>query len=108
MELELNDLPVRRAASQGQCKSFTIGLRLAQFEFLHRSAGITPLLLLDDIFDKLDATRVERIVSIVRDSQWFGQIFITDTNRDHLDSIMRLTGAEYRMWLVENGNFTMI
>ncbi len=108
LELELNDLPVRRAASQGQCKSFTIGLRLAQFEFLHRSAGLTPLLLLDDIFDKLDATRVERIVSIVRDSQWFGQIFITDTNRDHLDSIMRLTGAEYRMWLVDNGNFTMI
>ena len=106
IELQLNDLPVRRAASQGQCKSFTIALRLAQFEFLHRAANITPLLLLDDIFDKLDATRVERIVSIVRDSSRFGQIFITDTNRDHLDSIMRLTATQYRMWNVDHGQFT--
>ncbi|MCM1448888.1 MAG: DNA replication and repair protein RecF [Clostridiales bacterium] len=108
LELSLNGLPVRRAASQGQCKSFTIALRLAQYEFLHRSAALSPLLLLDDIFDKLDASRVERIVSIVRDHNRFGQIFITDTNRDHLDSIMQLTGANYKMWLVENGVFTPI
>lgn len=105
LELTLNGLPVRRAASQGQCKSFTIALRLAQFDFLHRASGLTPLLLLDDIFDKLDATRVERIVSIVRDNNRFGQIFITDTNRDHLDSIMRLTGAQYSIWLVTDGRF---
>jgi len=108
LELSLNGLPVRRAASQGQCKSFTIALRLAQYEFLHRASGFTPLLLLDDIFDKLDATRVEHIVSIVRDSNRFGQIFITDTNRDHLDSIMRLTGARYRMWHVTDGKFEQI
>ncbi|MDE6152772.1 MAG: DNA replication and repair protein RecF [Muribaculaceae bacterium] len=108
LELSLNDLPVRRAASQGQCKSFTIALRLAQYDFLHRASGLTPLLLLDDIFDKLDATRVERIVAIVRDSKRFGQIFITDTNRDHLDSIMRLTGARYKMWHVTDGNFQPI
>lgn len=108
IELMLNDLPVRKAASQGQCKSFTIALRLAQYDFLHRASGLTPLLLLDDIFDKLDATRVERIVAIVKDSDRFGQIFITDTNRDHLDSIMKLTGASYRMWHVENGKFELL
>ena len=108
LELSLNGLPVRRAASQGQCKSFTIALRLAQFDFLHSASGLTPLLLLDDIFDKLDATRVERIVNIVRDSERFGQIFITDTNRDHLDSIMRLTGARYSIWLVTDGHFEQL
>lgn len=108
LELSLNDLPVRRAASQGQCKSFTIALRLAQYDFLHRATGLNPLLLLDDIFDKLDATRVERIVSKVRDNQHFGQIFITDTNRDHLDSIMRMTGAQYRMWNVAHGQFNQL
>ena len=61
-----------------------------------------PILLLDDIFDKLDATRVERIMEIVtRDD--FGQIFITDTNRTHLDEIMSRAGGDYRMWHVEKG-----
>ena len=105
LELSLNDLPVRITARQGQCKSFTIALRLAQYDFLHRASGLAPLLLLDDIFDKLDAIRVERIVSIVRDNERFGQIFITDTNRDHLDSIMRMTGAQYSMWNVAYGQF---
>ncbi len=104
----LNDLPARRAASQGQSKSFTIALRLSQYEFLHKASGLMPLLLLDDIFDKLDANRVERIVSIVRDHSRFGQIFITDTNRDHLDSIMQLTGDDYRIWNVVSGQFTQI
>lgn len=105
LDMILNELPVRRAASQGQCKSFTIALRLAQYDFLHRASGLTPLLLLDDIFDKLDATRVERIMNLVHDANRFGQIFITDTNREHLDSIMRLTGSDYRMWSVVNGTF---
>lgn len=104
----LNDLPARRAASQGQSKSFTIALRLSQYEFLHKASGLMPLLLLDDIFDKLDADRVERIVSIVRDHSSFGQIFITDTNKDHLDSIMQLTGDDYRIWNVVSGQFSRI
>lgn len=107
INLMLNDLPVRRAASQGQCKSFTIAMRLAQFHFIRQAAGITPLLLLDDIFDKLDTSRVERIVDIVRHSDRFGQIFITDTNRDHLDSIMEMTGGDYRIWHVVNGSFNL-
>lgn len=101
----LNDMPVKQTASQGQTKTFTIALRFAQYEFL---AGITaqkPLLLLDDIFDKLDAVRVERIMKVVGRKE-FGQIFITDTNRKHLDEIMTLTGPDYRMWMVYDGVFT--
>ena len=105
LELTLNELPVRRAASQGQCKSFTVAMRLAQYDFLHRSAGVAPLLLLDDIFDKLDSRRVERIIGIVRSGNRFGQIFITDTNRDHLDSIMEMSGGDYRIWETVDGSF---
>ena len=61
IDLQINDMPVRRAASQGQCKTYTIALRLAQYEFLRLGVGMKPMLLLDDIFDKLDASRVERI-----------------------------------------------
>ena len=103
----LDSMPVRQTASQGQSKTFTIALRLAQFEFLRRFTGRTPLLLLDDIFDKLDAARVERIMNIVGRED-FGQIFITDTNRKHLDEIMALSGPDYRLWTVDQGSFTQI
>lgn len=105
MELLLNDMEMRRTASQGQSKSFVIALRLAQYEFLSRATGMKPLLLLDDIFDKLDATRVERIMQLLL-SESFGQIFITDTNRSHLDEIMHRTSGSYRLWEVQNGLFT--
>ncbi|MBO5457008.1 MAG: DNA replication/repair protein RecF [Muribaculaceae bacterium] len=107
IDMQLDGMPMRRTGSQGQCKTFTIALRMAQYEFLHSSTGMRPLLLLDDIFDKLDATRVERIMELVTDDS-FGQIFITDTNRTHLDEIMSRTGGDYRLWNVENGCFTPI
>ena len=103
----LSGMSAKQTASQGQMKTFTIALRLAQYEFLRRATGQSPLLLLDDIFDKLDSIRVERIMSIVgRDK--FGQIFITDTNRKHLDEIMALSGPDYRMWSVDGGVFTRV
>lgn len=98
----LDGMPMRRAGSQGQCKTFVIALRLAQYEFLRDTSGMFPMLLLDDIFDKLDASRVEHIMEIVT-GEGFGQIFITDTNRTHLDEIMSRTTGDYRMWLVESG-----
>lgn len=101
----LDEMPVKQTASQGQTKTFTIALRFAQYEFLRRATGQSPLLLLDDIFDKLDSQRVERIMNIVSKEE-FGQIFITDTNRKHLDEIMALTGPDYKMWTVDNGTFT--
>lgn len=104
VELTLNDMPMRKTGSQGQCKTFVIALRLAQYEFLREATGMRPLLLLDDIFDKLDAHRVERIMELVEDPA-FGQIFITDTNRSHLDEIVSRTAGDYRLWEVENGTF---
>ncbi len=103
--ITVDGLDARRSASQGQCKSVTLGMRLAQYDFLRESTGLRPLFLLDDIFDKLDSTRVQRIVEIVK-SDKFGQIFITDTNRDHLDNILRESGGDRAMWHVEKGVFT--
>ena len=77
-------------------------LKLAQFDFLRRTGNTTPLLLLDDIFDKLDASRVEQIVKLVSGDQ-FGQIFITDTNRDHLDMILRKIEGKYKVFGVTDG-----
>lgn len=106
ISFSLDAMPAKQTASQGQAKTFTIALRLAQYEFLRDITGRRPLLLLDDIFDKLDAARVERIMSLVSDPG-FGQIFITDTNRKHLDEIMLVAGNDYRLWTVDNGNFTL-
>jgi DNA replication and repair protein RecF len=98
---------MRREGSQGQNKTYVIALKLAQFDFLKRTASqTTPLLLLDDIFDKLDAERVEQIVRLVS-SDSFGQIFITDTNRDHLDQILRNSALDYRIFHVENGEINV-
>lgn len=104
IEMTLSGMPVRRTGSQGQCKTFTIALRLSQYDFLRQQTSLKPLLLLDDIFDKLDATRVERIMSLLA-SDHFGQIFVTDTNRTHLDEIMTRTGGDYKLWMVDNGEF---
>ena len=104
LDLRLDGMGVRRTASQGQQKTYVLALRLAQYEFLARATGLKPLLLLDDVFDKLDATRVERLVEMVS-SESFGQIFITDTNRSHLDSIMARAGGDHRSWLVSGGRF---
>ncbi len=75
--------------------------------FLKRTGYQTvPLLLLDDIFDKLDASRVEQIVKLVAGDS-FGQIFITDTNREHLDRILHKVGSDYKMFRVEQGTVEM-
>lgn len=107
----VDEMPVRRTASQGQTKTFTTALRFAQYELLSRNLGLKPLLLLDDIFDKLDASRVSRIMGIVGGSESFGQIFITDTNRRHLDEIVAdipSSADNYRLWHVERGVFSAI
>ena len=104
LEFSLGGHLMRREGSQGQNKTFVISLKLAQFEFLKRTnSKTTPLLLLDDIFDKLDAQRVEQIVSLVAGDD-FGQIFITDTNREHLDKILSTSSHDYKIFYVDNGN----
>ena len=103
LEFTLDGHLMKREGSQGQNKTYVIALKLAQFDFLKRTgAQTTPLLLLDDIFDKLDAQRVEQIVRLVS-SDNFGQIFITDTNRDHLDQILSTTTLDYKIFHVSQG-----
>ncbi len=102
IDLQLSGYSMRRTGSQGQCKTYTIALRLAQYNFLKTVNPTTPVLLLDDIFDKLDAHRVERIVDVVSSDQ-FGQIFITDTNRTHLDQILQRLEGDHRMFAVADG-----
>lgn len=103
LEMTLGGFPIKREGSQGQNKTFLIALKLAQFRFLTRTVqGATPLLLLDDIFDKLDASRVEQIVKLVA-GDGFGQIFMTDTNRDHLDHILARIGQSYSLFEVCDG-----
>ena len=104
--MKLGDFPIKREGSQGQNKTYLIALKLAQFEFLKRTGSqTTPIVLLDDIFDKLDASRVEQIVKLVSGDA-FGQIFITDTNRDHLDRILKKIEGDNRLFEVSQGEVT--
>lgn len=107
LEMSLSGYPIRREGSQGQNKTFLIALKLSQFDFLRRAGSCTtPLLLLDDIFDKLDAERVEQIIHLVG-GDTFGQIFITDTNRDHLDRILSSTQGDYSLFHVKDGRISL-
>lgn len=104
LEMMLDGYMMKREGSQGQNKTYVLSLKLAQFDFLCRTASkTTPLLLLDDIFDKLDAQRVEQIVKLVS-GDGFGQIFVTDTNRDHLDRILHNGCFDYKLFYVDDGN----
>lgn len=102
LNMLLGDFPIKREGSQGQNKTYLVALKLAQFDFLKRTGATVPLLLLDDIFDKLDASRMEQIIKLVAGDS-FGQIFITDTNREHLDRILQKVGSDYKMFRVEQG-----
>lgn len=101
-EFELSGYPIKKFGSQGQKKTYLVALKLAQFDFMKEISGLTPILLLDDIFDKLDASRVEQIVKLVADDH-FGQIFITDTNREHLDVMISRLDAEFRIFNISEG-----
>jgi len=104
LEMQLDGFPIKRVGSQGQNKTYLVSLKLAQHFFLQQAYKFPPILLLDDIFDKLDSNRVERILQMVSGEN-FGQIFITDTNREHLDSILSTLNQDTRIFSVSNGNF---
>ena len=107
LEMTLDGYPIKREGSQGQNKTYMLSLKFAQFDFLKRTGSkTTPMLLLDDIFDKLDAQRVEQIVNIVA-SDAFGQIFITDTNRENLDKILERSQGNYKIFQVEAGDIKL-
>ncbi len=107
LNFTINGRQLKKEGSQGQNKTFSIALKLAQFEFLKRTAShTTPILLLDDIFDKLDAERVARIVDIVLGDN-FGQTFITDTDRSHLEDILHNYCYDYRIFNVADGEISI-
>lgn len=102
LDMLMEGYSIKRVGSQGQNKTYVVALKLAQFDFLRKASSTTPILLLDDIFDKLDSSRVEQIITLVLDKD-FGQIFITDTNRQHLDDILSRTASDYHLYEVEKG-----
>jgi DNA replication and repair protein RecF len=93
----IGDYPIKKFGSQGQQKSFLIALKLAQFEFVKKQSGEKPILLFDDIFDKLDETRVEKIVAMVNNDD-FGQLFISDTHSDRTENIVKSTHKSYKIF----------
>ena len=100
--LEMNGFSVKSLGSQGQQKSYLVALKLAKFEYIKRKAGFPPILLLDDIFDKFDAVRVEQIIRLVGNHR-FGQIFITDTHQSRLQDILDSLDTDYKLFrIVEN------
>ncbi|MFK7786652.1 MAG: DNA replication/repair protein RecF [Crocinitomicaceae bacterium] len=99
---EIKDHPVKKFGSQGQQKSYIIALRLAQYEWLKAQLNVTPVLLLDDIFDKLDQTRVERLIKLVHD-QFFGQVLVSDTDEDRVRDIFAKNDLKSKIFRVDEG-----
>lgn len=97
--------PIRKCASQGQQKSFLIALKMAQYRIMNRMYGVTPMLLLDDLFDKLDQSRVTALINMVLREN-FGQVFITDTDRSRIEGIVRTFTEEGKFFNVVSGVFT--
>ncbi|MCW3083976.1 MAG: recF protein [Bacteroidetes bacterium] len=103
LEFTINGYPLKKYASQGQQKSFLLALKLAQFDFIKKIKNITPVLLLDDIYDKLDDLRVKQLMELVS-SDNFGQIFITDTHPERLAELFSVTNADFKNFFIENNN----
>ena len=103
----VEDQPIKRFASQGQRKTFIMALKLAQYELLRRHKEITPLLLLDDVFDKLDPSRVHQLIDLILQDT-FGQVFISDTHIERLPEIAAQLQAEFRIFKIIDGTVTTI
>lgn len=102
LEFTLHDRPLKKYGSQGQQKSFLIALKLAQFYYLKNIKKVAPLVLLDDVYDKLDEQRVNKLMELVS-SEDFGQVFITDTHTDRLPKILKNIKTDYKNFEVVHG-----
>ena len=100
IDLQLNGYSAKKMGSQGQQKTLLISLKLAQFELMRQASGVKPILLLDDIFDKLDPHRVSKLIELVAHDQ-FGQIFITDSNKHRLEDALGMLLDEASLFTVE-------
>ncbi|MDP6922683.1 MAG: DNA replication and repair protein RecF [Lutibacter sp.] len=93
---EIEDFPIKKFGSQGQQKSYLIALKLAEFDFIKKQSNTTPILLLDDIFDKLDDCRVAHIINLVNKDE-FGQLFISDTHKERTEEVVSKTQQPYKI-----------
>ena len=103
----MNGHPIRRCGSQGQQKSFLVSLKFAQYELMKESFGVPPMLLLDDVFDKLDMSRTANLLAMVAGNE-FGQIFITDSNKVRLAGIVDSITSDRAYFETEGGNFRRV
>ncbi len=101
-DFEINGFPVKKYGSQGQQKSFVIALKLAQFDIMKLEKGIKPILLLDDIFDKLDDLRIAKLVEMVAHHS-FGQLFVTDARPERTQTIFQPIEAEKKVFVIQQG-----
>lgn len=97
LSFSITDYPIKKFGSQGQQKSFLIALKFAQFQFMQQLSKTTPILLLDDIFDKLDEHRVGHIISLVNNEN-FGQIFVSDTHADRTENVVKEIHQTYKIF----------
>nr|WP_294774457.1 DNA replication and repair protein RecF [uncultured Flavobacterium sp.] len=97
LSFEIDHFPIKKFGSQGQQKSFLIALKLAQFDFVKKQSGEKPILLFDDIFDKLDEFRVSKIIEMVNNEE-FGQLFISDTHPERTENIVKTTHQSYKIF----------
>lgn len=97
LSFEIDHYPIKKFGSQGQQKSFLIALKLAQFEFVKKQSGQKPILLFDDVFDKLDENRVGKIIEMVNKDE-FGQLFISDTHAERTEAIVKMTHQSYKIF----------
>lgn len=105
LAFEISEMPLKKFGSQGQQKSFLIALKLAQYAYLAKNKGFKPLLLLDDIFDKLDDHRVQKLMQMVS-HQDFGQIFITDTGKERVKSVFEKIQVDVTLFEVKEGQIS--
>lgn len=103
LDFTLNGFSLRKFASQGQQKSYLLALKLAQFEFIKEQKNINPLLLLDDVYDKLDEQRFTKLLELVSGEK-FGQVFITDTHPDRMNDLLNKKQIEHRIFLIQETN----
>jgi DNA replication and repair protein RecF len=97
LQFKIDGYPIKKYGSQGQQKTFLVALKLAQYDMMQHQTKLPPILLLDDIFDKLDDQRVSHIVDLVHDEA-FGQLFISDTHRERTEEIIQKTGQSYSIF----------
>jgi DNA replication and repair protein RecF len=102
LELTLDGHPVKRTGSQGQEKTLIIALKLAQFDFIFDTTQIRPILLLDDIFDKLDSKRISHLVNLLS-SEKYGQVFFSDTSKTRLPELLKHLMIDVRIYNIKNG-----